>query len=397
MNKKKLLVLTPRFPYPVVGGDRLRIYYICKQLSEKYDITLLSFCETKYELNMPAPKDGVFMKIERVYLPKWKSYLKVLKALLSSTPLQIAYYESQEFSIKVDELLTDSDLALAHLVRVSNYLKGKSLPCILEMTDAISMNYERVQRIATLSGVKNIIYSLEQNRLKQFEKSIVRFFNMSVLISNIDRDYLFDESVAKANNVIVCSNGVELTNYPFSQVSDLKKLVFIGNMNSLQNFDAAYWFASRVLPKLNEDGSGFEFLVIGRISSSNKKRLSRLSNVSVTGPVGNVSEYAMGALAGICSMRLGAGVQNKVLEYMALGLPSVISPVAAEGINGTDEEHFFVANSINDYVEIIKRLNQDLTIATEMASSARHMIESEYSWSKVLRHYNKQVDSLVIE
>lgn len=394
MSKKKILVLTSRYPYPVIGGDRLRIYNICKKLSAAYDITLLSLCDSKEELTMPLVNDGVFCKVERVYLPKWLSYLKTLKAVFSTTPLQVAYYSSRKFSKKVDQLLEGHDIALAHLVRVSEYLKNSSLPCILEMTDAISMNYERVKKLASSKGFMNVVYALEQKRLNHYEKNIVSFYDLSVLISDVDRKYLFSDEAYK-DKVVVFGNGVDLANYPFSGLVDSSRLVFIGNMDTVQNFDAAYWFATKVLPKINIGKNHFKFEVIGRISDANKKRLLTIADVNIVGSVEKISDHTKGALAGICSMRLGAGVQNKVLEYMALGLPSVISPVAAEGLSGNDGEHYFVAYTVEDYVSIVNGLVENLELARNVAVSARQLIETEYDWGKILSDYKNHVDLLV--
>ena len=81
MNRKTILVLTSRFPYPVVGGDRLRIFQICKELSKSYDITLLTFCENRKEMKYVVPNDKVFNNIERVYLPKWQSFSQLFASV----------------------------------------------------------------------------------------------------------------------------------------------------------------------------------------------------------------------------------------------------------------------------------------------------------------------------
>ncbi|HFV8663136.1 TPA: glycosyl transferase family 1, partial [Escherichia coli] len=100
INKKQILVLTPRFPFPVIGGDRLRIYKICKELSKHYDLTLLSLCDKREELNYEYDRE-VFSSVHRVYLSKKKSILNVIFSLFSNTPLQIGYYKSKEFEDKL--------------------------------------------------------------------------------------------------------------------------------------------------------------------------------------------------------------------------------------------------------------------------------------------------------
>ncbi|WP_321159466.1 hypothetical protein [Salmonella enterica] len=143
MEKSKILILTPRFPYPVVGGDRLRIYRICKELSKYYTLDLLSLCDSIEDLNFIVKNDHVFDKIFRIYHPKIKSYFNVLKALPGRKPLQIAYYKNTEFENKLNEIIGNYDLTLSHLIRVGDYTLNKPGLHILEMTDAISLNYSR--------------------------------------------------------------------------------------------------------------------------------------------------------------------------------------------------------------------------------------------------------------
>ena len=101
MNKRKLLIITSRFPYPVIGGDRLRIFQICKVLSQVYSLNLVTLCENKSEMLMLMPEDGVFSSIERFYLPKWRSWLNCFFALFGSRPLQVAYYNDKSFIKRV--------------------------------------------------------------------------------------------------------------------------------------------------------------------------------------------------------------------------------------------------------------------------------------------------------
>jgi hypothetical protein len=96
MTKQRALVLTPRFPYPEVSGDRVRILHICRALSAKFELTLLSMCESTAEMQF-QPKDGLFTAIERVYLPRSRSYLNTARAIVGHRPLQLAYYDCAKF------------------------------------------------------------------------------------------------------------------------------------------------------------------------------------------------------------------------------------------------------------------------------------------------------------
>lgn len=392
--KQKILILTPRFPYPVIGGDRLRIYYICRELSKDYDLTLLSLCESSEEMAMKIPNDGVFNSVERVFLPKWKSYLNCLFSLPSKKPLQIAYYSSPTFNKKLNELIFQHDLALAHLIRTGHYLKGKNIPKVLEMTDAISMNYERVGVIAKSAGLKNLVYSLEQSRLKKYEMEISPDFDLSVLVSQVDKDYLFPKPSSARDRVLVCSNGVNFDALPYCYQPNGKTIVFIGNMTSVQNLDAARWFAKFVMPELAKHGD-YQFKVIGRIKEQIRIELNSYPNTIATGGVENVSDAAQGAIAGVCPMRLGAGVQNKVLEYMALGMPAVTSRIGLEGIEASVGKDLLVADTVEEYVSIIKRVSADFEYAKSVGLSGNSYVHGVHTWNGKLEPLLKSIRNLL--
>lgn len=393
-NKKSILVLTPRFPYPVVGGDRLRIYYICKELSLTYNIELLSFCETIEEMNYDVPDDGVFRSIERIFLPRWKSYFNCMFSLFTRKPLQVAYYSSRDFSNAFERIVTKCDAVLAHLVRTAAYVENCDKPKILEMTDAISMNYERVRTLAGTKGFKNIVYAIEQERLNRFEKNIASKFDLSVLVSKVDKDYLFPVANSASSKVIVCSNGVNFDDFPQNYDPVDKTIVFIGNMTTVQNLDAASWFAEHVMPLLHEIDN-FRFKVIGRINSQDANYLSSFPGVEVTGLVDSIANEASGALVGVCPMRLGAGVQNKVLEYMALGMPAITSRVGIEGIDAEVGVDILVADEPGAYVKHISELSKDKERAKSIGSNGSSYVRRTHSWNGKLSKFLARVDRLL--
>lgn len=391
---KKILVITPRFPYPVIGGDRLRIYEVCKELAKHYELTLVSLCDNQLEMSYSVPKNEIFKNVHRVYLPKWKSYLNCLLSLPTSQPLQVAYYQSREFRSLIKMLSKSHDMILPHLIRTAEYAKNLDVKKILEMTDAISMNYTRVSQIKNNSGLKGLIYRIEKDRLNKYEKSIAAYFDCNVFVSQIDRDFLYFDIPEVIDKTLVCSNGVDLSKLPYRFIPGGNKLVFIGNMYSAQNFDAAYWFAKNVLPIIRQHGD-YEFHVIGKIPADCRKKLTQITGVVVTGAVDSVVEHAKGALAGICSVRLAAGVQNKILEYMALGIPTITSSTGLEGLFAKEGECILVADSPDCYVKHILELKNDMRLAEVIAQNALRYVKEHHSWDVKLKPLVEKVQQLL--
>lgn len=380
-EKKKLLVLTPRLPYPVIGGDKLRIYNLCKQLSRHYSLTLLSLCDTQDDMRCELPDDGVFDRVERVFLSKTRSYINTLLALPTRTPLQVAYYRSRAFAAAVTRLLPSHAGVLVHLVRCAEYVRESDKPRVLEMTDAISLNYSRVKQLRNARGLRSYVFSLEARRLFDYERTIVNDFDLSVLVSQTDKDYLFPGS--STEKVMVCSNGVDLSGLPYSKRSTASRvLIFIGDMRTVQNQDMCHFFAEAVLPLLRKRAD-YRLRIVGSIAPALAGRYGAYDGVEVTGRVASVAAAAADGAIGVCPMRIGAGVQNKILEYMALGLPVVATSLADKGLGATSGHHLLIANTPEEFVERIEWLVVNETGALEMARRARAFVEREHEWGRL--------------
>lgn len=385
--RKKILVLTSRYPFPVIGGDKLRIYQVCKELSKEYELTLLSLCDSKSDYYSESPDNDVFSTIEKVYLPKWRSYLNTFCSLFTRRPLQIAYYSSSAFRSKLDLLIKHHDVCLAHLIRTGEYLRSyRGIPKVLEMTDSISLNYERVSDLNERKSILQRIYQIESKRLAEYERTVLKDFDSVSLVSSKDRNHLLRG--ADNPKVIISSNGVQFEKYPFTAVDSRTKsnkhvIVFIGNMTTVPNLDACYFFARKVLPELNVHRP-VTFRIIGKMSKSEKDRFTSISHVEVFSNVENVTDYVHDASLAVCPMRLGAGVQNKLLEYMALGIPAITTTIGLEGVDANINEHVLLANTAQEFIEKSMQLIDNKSMASFISENAREFVEREHSWEKKL-------------
>lgn len=385
MTRPRLLILTPRFPYPVVGGDRLRIYQVCKALAGQADLTLLSLCETRQELDLALPDDGVFQAVERVYLPKWQSWLQCALALFTREPLQIAYYRSGAFHRRLQALLPRHGGVLAHLIRTGDALRGHPGPKFLEMTDAISLNYSRIKQMGPArKDLRSRIFALEAQRLRAYENTVVDHFDVSFLVSDIDRQFLYGGDAARLARVMVCSNGVDVGALPYQFQAAGRDIVFIGNMMSLQNLDMVKYMVADILPLVQREFPDTVLRVIGRIRAADAQALAQHPAVAVAGEVDSVAAAAAGGGVGVCPMRIGAGVQNKVLEYMALGLPTVTTSQGLEGFQAQDGRELVVADDATAFAGAIIALLRDRARAAAMAEAGRRYVERQHSWDAVL-------------
>jgi glycosyltransferase involved in cell wall biosynthesis len=379
MVKKRLLVLTPRFPYPAIGGDRIRILHICQALSPHFEITLLSLCETREEMCF-RPPDGLFSVVERIHLPRWRSYLNTALALPGTRPLQLAYYHSAQFRKKMNCLLPGHDLVLAHLIRTGQYIEDLPNLKIVDMTDAISMNYQRIRQLSGSYNWKKLVYLVEQSRLKTYELRTVQKFDRVWLTSNIDRSYL-DPAHIWPIDVIPC--GAELENLPFRPpASESNVIVFIGNMVTLQNQDACHYFIQNIFPKVRAQ-KNVVFRIVGSAPEAIQAQFRKYPDVQMTGRIKRIQDGVEDAFCGICPVRAGAGIQTKILEYLALGLPCVTSTVGLNGVEARSGVEVLEYHDADEAALHILMLHSDSALRLRIASAGRKLVCRKYDWKSV--------------
>lgn len=368
---------------------------MCEQLAQRYRLTLLCLCEQP-DPHAPPPPAGIFDSVEKVVLPRWQSRLNCLLALPTRAPLQLAYYRSKEFERRVAELAPQHDAILCHLIRLAEYALPFDKPRILEMTDAISLNYRRVRQRASPAKLRSLIYGLEQSRLEPFEREIVDRFDAAVLVSHVDKSYLFAGDAARERKVMICSNGVDTYDLPYQFSEKVSgRIVFIGNTTTLQNFDAVEWFARKVLPRVRAARPDAQLEVVGYCGAAQRERLGALEAVQVVGSVPSIAPAVVGAAVGVCPIRLGAGVQNKLLNYMALGLPSVTTPEGLEGIGARPGFEVLTADTPELMARAVLQLLNDRRRARALAEAARTFVERHHRWPDQLEPLIERLDELI--
>lgn len=378
----KILFITSRLPYPPMGGDKVRTFNFIKHLSKNNSISLISFIESekesKYIDNLKVYCDSV----EVILLKPFKSYLNCFFRLLSLLPLQISYYYSFRMKKKIDEILSKEKFngIYVHLLRMAHYAKdAKRVYKVLDLTDAISLSLRRSLRYR--KPLAFIVYLLEWLRVKRYEKKIINSFDRCLLVSPVDKEII--ETAFSAKNITVVSNGVDFDYFkPNGDNYDPRNIVFLGNMHSFPNQDAVFYFYKSILPLIKEEVPDVKFYIVG-INCSNKiKKLNKDKNIVVVSGVEDVRPYLMNSAVLVCPIRVGAGIQNKILEATALGVPVVTSSVGFEGLCARKDKDIIVADKPEEFAQKVKEIMKRRDYRQEIAQNGRKFIIQNYSWQK---------------
>ncbi|EBT2023494.1 glycosyltransferase, partial [Salmonella enterica] len=177
--------------------------------------------------------------------------------------------------------------------------------------------------------------------------------------------------------------------------TNIINLIFIGNLCSFQNFDGVKWFVKNILPSINKNNNGKKYIfhILGKINKSDKLYLQGFENVVVSGSVTNMADAAKIGHIGICPVRFGAGVQNKILEYMALGLPTITSRMGYEGIEANIGEEILIADNSDEYLKSLETLSEN-SVYQMIAKNARNFVVEKFNWSTRLSVLVKNIERL---
>ncbi len=372
----KLFVLLSRVPYPLEKGDKLRAYHHLRCLSKYYDIHL--FCLNDTQLYPQAvEKLSAFCKSVTVAnLAKPDIYAGLFSALFSGLPFQSGYFFSKKIKkqilSKIDEIKPDH--IFCQLIRVTEYVKDLDIPKTLDYQDVFSTGY---QRLSTKSSIfMKPLLRIEANRVDKYENYIFDKFDTRFIISLPDRDAI---SHPEKNKILVIPNGVD-TEY-FKPV-DLKKefdILFTGNMNYKPNVDSVEYLVNNVLPVLKRKVPVVKVLIAG---ADPHKRVLKLASddVTVSGWVEDMRDCYAKSRIFVAPMQIGTGLQNKLLEAMAMKLPCITSGLANNALQAAEDSEILVGYSPEDYAEKIELLLKNKEASQRIALGGYNFILKNYNW-----------------
>lgn len=389
----KILFLTSRFPYPPFRGDKLRVFNLIKELSKDHEIVVASFAD---------PEDGKYYaglkeyaaRVEPVRHSKWLAYLNMAIHVFSKIPFQVYYYQSSNMRRAVAWLIDQEkpDIIHSHLIRMAPYaLEYPDIPKVLDICDSMTLNYERF--LAYRQDHLSPFFKIEKSRTAAYEATVPQQFDSSLVISQHDKDFV--ASLGGGARLDIVPNGVDFKTFKsFRGKKVPHRIAFMGTMNYFPNVDAMKWFAGDVLPLIQRTIKDAELYIVGNSPSPEIEKLGEQKAITVTGFVDEVKPYVGPAAVFVCPIRAATGLNNKVIEAMAMGLPVVATPEACEGIGITDGEDIILASTPMDFAEAVIRLMEDTAEAKRIGKAGQALVKKTYTWQNAgnaLRKVYKEI------
>jgi polysaccharide biosynthesis protein PslH len=380
----KILFLTSRFPYPPVRGDKIRVFNLIRELSKNHEIVLATFAE---------PDDGRYYtsllkyvrRIERVSFKKTKAYLNAGLGLFSKKPLQVSYYSSPEMRQAVAKLVEEEqpDIIHAHLIRMAPYAAPyPEVPKVLDICDSMTLNYERF--LMYRRDLTSLLYRLEKGRTKRYEGLIPLEFDVSLVISPHDRDFIL--GLCPDAELEIVPMGVDFTFFkPVSTKRLDNTMAFMGTMDYFPNVDAMKWFYQDVVPIIRRTIPKVELKIVGSSPAPEIEKLDSDPHVTVTGFVDDLRPIVGQATVFICPIRAATGINSKVIEAMAMGLPVVVTPEACEGIDVEDGINALVASDPMTFSEKVIEVLQNPETRDRIGQAGLEFVKTRFSWPTAVK------------
>lgn len=393
----KILVALPRFPYPLEKGDKLRAYNQIKELSKNNEIYLFCVSHTKVLPEHVEQLRPYCQDICCVNSPKLANYKNIVRNYLHTKSLQIGYWDSRKARKAVKEFVrkVQPDVIYSQMVRTMPWISRLPYPKVMDYQDALSMNTER--RMDQTRGLWHYILHFEFKMLRSTEYNAFKIFDALTIISEPDSDAI---PRPKNGEIHIIPNGVDFDFFDRTKIPSPAgaapkwDIVFCGNMGYEPNVHAAQYLVKEVMPLVWKEVPGTTVLLAG---ANPKHGVSNLASdkVSVSGYVADIRECYAASSIFVAPMLTGSGLQNKLLEAMAMQLPCVTTSIANDSLGARDGSEVLIGDNAEAFAAHIVSLLRDADKRASLAQSGRQYALDHFSWETSCQQLEAVLKSVV--
>lgn len=395
----KILYLAHRIPYPPNKGDKIRSYNQVKYLAGRHDLDLVCLADDPADFQHVPALQAICRSVAVLPLPIRQAKIKGLMGLMMGRSISQGYFHRRAMQRIVDSRLRETtyDAVVCFSSPMAEYLLRSLLfpsnpasrianpPClVMDFCDVDSDKWTQYSRNTPFP--LNRIYSMEGRRLLAFDARVNRIMDSSVFISTREAE-LFQTLVPAAGNIQVVPNGVD-HQYFHPQPAQTKRpgntgpgLIFTGAMDYQANVDGVLWFVQEVLPLIRERHPGVRLTIVG---SNPRPEIRALDGgqITVTGFVPDIRPCYQDMNVSVVPLRMARGVQNKVIEAMAMAIPVVATSAAIQGIQPLTEDPLLVADSPRDFADSVCRILANPDLSQRLSTKGRQFVVERFDWNR---------------
>jgi len=380
----RIFFVCRRVPFPPDRGDKIATFNEIRHLSKNHEVHVFCLADGDQDLDNVAGLHQHVDGVTAVPVTPLAIKLRALKALFLGGSLSVAAFNEARLHAAIRGKFADlnPDLIIVYSCNVAQFAEPfTGVPRIMQFAELDSARWgqyaERSRRPLKW------IYQVEQQRFLAYERHIARTFSHALVHTPLEKSDF--ERLVDGVPVILVGNGVDLDYFRSAgHPKQPASIVFTGVMDYLPNIDAVVWFCDKSLPIVQAQIPEATFLICGSRPTTAVRRLAERRGVTVTGRVTDTRPYLDGAEVFVAPLRMGRGIQNKLLEALAMGLPCVASNAAWRGTVLPEGEGILTADDPKEFAEHVVRLLRDRDFRSAMARKARAAVEANYRWEAQL-------------
>jgi sugar transferase (PEP-CTERM/EpsH1 system associated) len=388
----ELLFLVHRIPYPPNKGDKIRSYHLLRALAERYRVHLGTFVDHEDDWQYLPEVRNLCTDVCAVRLNPTRQRLLSLAGLLGSEPLSVPYYESSELRAWVRRKVYEEGITRMMFFSspMAQYAPSNGV-AVRKVVDFVDVDSEKWRQYAERHPWPlSWLYRREGDRLLDFERLVASSAHASVFVTREEADLFRRRARLEDERIHSVVNGVDTEyfsperRYPSPYGAGGPVAVFTGMMDYWANVDAATWFAKDAFPRIQQDVEGARFVIVGARPTRKVERLASLRGVEVTGAVEDVRPYVAHAELAVAPLRVARGIQNKVLEAIAMAKPVVATSAALEGLD-VPREIRRGGDSAEELAGAVLSLLGSSRERNRIGTLGRAWVLENHDWARTLR------------
>jgi glycosyltransferase involved in cell wall biosynthesis len=373
----------------------MRVYYTLRHLLRSHEVTLYTLASSpkvhwqSHHSDLPGLEQKTFQMAKSAFA--WNS----AAAFFSNLPLQVRLYQCPDLIQTLDSDIRSGafDLLFVHLIRMAEYARPySSLPRILDMADSIYQHYARMRKIwwsPWWVGAR-----MDRERVRRYEAEVPRWFNNVMIHTKDDLEWVREQS--GAGNLTQSLMGVDAEEFAFQEGPyNPRRIVYCAKLDYLPNSDAALYFAKQIFPLVRRRLPDAQFSVVGLNPPRSVLDLARIPGVDVRANVPDIRREMSSAAVSVAPVRFGAGIQNKILQSLSMGIPVVATQFAARPFGEPANSPLLAAESPQEFADQVLRILEDSQYRMQLAHAGRQLIEARFQWDQVLAPLDRILEGLV--